>query len=62
MMEEDRCGLIWEKKAAVTQKLCDYINVEAEPALTQPAHCEPSKKMTMIARQRQGKGGGNNVQ
>ena len=50
------------KKAAVTQKLCDYINVEAEPALTQLAHCEPSKKMTMIARQRQGKGRGNNVQ
>lgn len=27
-----------EKQAAVTQKLCDYINAEAEPDLTQPAH------------------------
>lgn len=26
------------KQAGVTQKLCDYINAEGEPDLTQPAH------------------------
>lgn len=31
------CG----KQAAVTQKLCDYINAEGEADLTQPAHRGP---------------------
>lgn len=29
------------KQAAVTQKLCDYINAEGEPDLTQPARYGP---------------------
>lgn len=38
MIEDQMWPNMGGKKAAVTQKLCNYINVEAEPAIIQPAH------------------------